>query len=53
MKKLALSLAVSAMAMSASAMDPLPKEAGFSGFLAVGAAGGSVESNFLAKGPGC
>ena len=49
MKKLALSLAVSAMAMSVSAMDPLPKEAGFSGFLAVGAAGGSVESNFLAK----
>lgn len=49
MKKLALSLAVSTLAMSASAMDPLPPEAGFSGFLAVGAAGGQVESNFLAE----
>jgi hypothetical protein len=49
MKKLALSLAVSTMAMSASAMDPLPPEAGFSGFLALGAAGGQVESNFLAE----
>lgn len=49
MKKLALSLAISTMAMSASAMDALPEEAGFSGFLAAGAAGGSVESNFLAK----
>ncbi|MCB1704428.1 MAG: DUF2860 family protein [Halioglobus sp.] len=49
MKKLALSLAVSTLAMSASAMDEMPKEAGFSGFLAVGAAGGSVESNFLAE----
>lgn len=49
MKKLALSLAVSTLAMSASAMDPMPQEAGFSGFLALGAAGGQVESNFLAK----
>jgi hypothetical protein len=49
MKKLALSLAISTLAMSASAMDPMPKEAGFSGFLALGAAGGSVESNFLAQ----
>ncbi|CAA0090689.1 Uncharacterised protein [Halioglobus japonicus] len=49
MKKLALSLAVSTLAMSASAMDPMPPEAGFSGFLAAGASGGQVESNFLAK----
>tara|TARA_R110002049_G_scaffold195501_2_gene364613 strand:- start:1549 stop:2571 length:1023 start_codon:yes stop_codon:yes gene_type:complete len=49
MKKLALSLAVSSLAMSASAMDPLPPEAGFSGFLAAGAAGGQVKSNFLAE----
>ncbi|MEZ5573854.1 MAG: DUF2860 family protein [Halioglobus sp.] len=49
MKKLALSLAISTLAMSASAMDAMPKEAGFSGFLAAGAAGGNVESNFLAK----
>ena len=49
MKKLALSLAISTLAMSASAMDPMPKETGFSGFLALGAAGGSVESNFLAQ----
>ncbi len=49
MKKLALSLAISTVAMSASALDPMPPEAGFSGFLALGAAGGQVESNFLAK----
>jgi hypothetical protein len=49
MKKLALSLAISAMAMSASAMEPMSPEAGFSGFLAAGAAGGQVESNFLAE----
>lgn len=49
MKKLALSLAVSTLAMSASALEPLPPEAGFSGFLAAGAAGGQVESNFLAE----
>ena len=49
MKKLALSLAISTMAMPALAMDPLPPEAGFSGFLTAGASGGKVESNFLAK----
>lgn len=49
MKKLALSLAISTLAMSASAMDPMPKEDGFSGFLAAGAAGGFVKSNFLAE----
>tara|TARA_B110000503_G_scaffold49036_1_gene79671 strand:+ start:29384 stop:30349 length:966 start_codon:yes stop_codon:yes gene_type:complete len=35
--------------MSASAMDAIPSEAGFSGFLTLGAAGGQVESNFLAE----
>ena len=49
MKKLMLSLAISALAMPVSAMGPMPKQDGFSGSLALGAAGGSVESNFLAK----
>ncbi len=49
MKKTILSVAISTLAMSASAMDAIPPEAGFSGFLALGAAGGQVESNFLAE----
>ena len=49
MKKLMLSLAISALALPVSAMGPMPKQDGFSGSLALGAAGGSVESNFLAK----
>jgi hypothetical protein len=42
---LALSLATS----SAFALDPIPDETGFSGTFGLGAAGGSVESNFLAE----
>jgi hypothetical protein len=49
MKKLMLSLAISAVALPVSAMGPMPEQDGFSGSLALGAAGGSVESNFLAK----
>ncbi len=49
MKKTILSVVISTLAMSASAMDAIPSEAGFSGFLALGAAGGQVESNFLAE----
>jgi hypothetical protein len=49
MKKLVSALVVSTLASSALALDSLPKEAGFSGFVGVGAAGGRVESNFLAE----
>lgn len=49
MKKLALALGVSVLANSALALDPMPAESGFSGFLDLGAAGGQVESNFLAE----
>lgn len=49
MKKLLLPLAISALAMPALALDPMPKQDGFSGSLALGASGGSVDSNFLAK----
>jgi hypothetical protein len=49
MKKLMLPLAISALAMPALALEPMPKQDGFSGSLGLGAAGGSVESNFLAK----
>jgi hypothetical protein len=49
MKKALLAVAISTLATSALALDPMPKEAGFSGVVAVGAAGGRVESNFLAE----
>jgi hypothetical protein len=42
-------LALSLAASSALALEPMQKEPGFSGYLALGAAGGSVESNFLAE----
>ncbi|MEZ5501721.1 MAG: DUF2860 family protein [Halioglobus sp.] len=49
MKKLTLALLFSGLATSALAMDPMPREAGFSGFVSLGAAGGLVKSNFLAQ----
>lgn len=49
MKKTLIALALSTMTTSALALEPMPQEAGFSGSFAVGAAGGAVESNFLAE----
>lgn len=49
MKKSLLALGMCTFTASAMAMSPLPKEAGFSAFLGAGAAGGVVESNFLAE----
>lgn len=49
MKRALLAVAISTLATSTLAMDPMPKEAGFSGVVALGAAGGTVESNFLAE----
>jgi hypothetical protein len=49
MKKTLLALALSTFTASALALEPMPQEAGFSGSFGLGAAGGSVESNFLAE----
>ena len=49
MNRTAIALIISAMAAPALALDPLPKESGFSGFVNLGAGVGSVESNFLAR----
>lgn len=49
MKKSLLALGLSTFTASVMAMQPLPEEAGFSAFVGAGAAGGVVESNFLAK----
>lgn len=49
MKKTLLAVAVATLVTPAWALDPLPQDAGFSGFVALGAAGGRVESNFLAE----
>ena len=49
MKKILCALVASTAAASVLALDPMPKEAGFAGTLAAGAAGGKVESNFLAR----
>lgn len=49
MKKTALALALAALAMPTLALDALPTEKGFSGFVNLGAGGGAVESNFLAR----
>jgi hypothetical protein len=49
MKKILTILAGSTLAMSASALQPLPQGAGFSGYAGLGAAGGEVKSNFLAE----
>jgi hypothetical protein len=52
MKKTAIATVVSFMAMPALALDPMPEDAGFSGYVNLGAGGGSIESNFLARVPG-
>ena len=52
MKKTAIAIVVSAMAMPVLALDPMPKEAGFSGHVNLGVGTGSIESNFLARVPG-
>lgn len=49
MKKTLPALALSLVTSSALALDPIPNETGFSGTAGLGAAGGSVESNFLAE----
>ena len=49
MKKILIGLTVFAVTNPALALDPMPDQAGFSGALAGGAAGGRVESNFLAR----
>ena len=49
MKKTAIALFLAAMAAPSMALDKLPDEAGFSGFVNLGAGVGSVESNFLAR----
>jgi len=49
MNKMLPALALSLATSSALALEPMPKEPGFSGYLALGAAGGTVESNFLAE----
>jgi hypothetical protein len=52
MKKTAMAAIISAMAMPAIALDPMPEEAGFGGFVNLGVGAGSIESNFLARVPG-
>ncbi len=52
MKKAAIAAVISAMAIPALALDPIPEEAGFGGFVNLGVSGGSIESNFLARVPG-
>jgi len=52
MKKTAIALAISALAMPALALEEMPKEAGFSGHVNLGVGSGSIESNFLARIPG-
>lgn len=49
MKKLALAAALTAITTPALALDALPEEAGWSGFVNLGVGTGSIESNFLAK----
>jgi hypothetical protein len=49
MKKTVIALAVSTLAIPALALDDLPEEKGFSGFVNLGAGAGSIKSNFLAR----
>lgn len=49
MKRTLIALALTTCTTSALALDPMPQEAGFSGYIDLGAAGGTVESNFLAE----
>lgn len=52
MKKTAIAIVLSAIAMPTIALEALPSEPGFSGFVNLGVATGSIESNFLARVPG-
>ena len=50
MKKTVIALAVAAAtSVPALALDKMPEEAGFSGYVNLGAGTGSIESNFLAR----
>lgn len=49
MKKILPALALSITSGAAFALGPMPEQTGFSGSFGLGAAGGSVESNFLAE----
>jgi hypothetical protein len=49
MNKTAIALVLAAIATPSLALDKLPDESGFSGFVNLGAGVGSVESNFLAR----
>jgi len=48
-KKTAIALAISAMSLPALALEKMPEESGFSGYVNLGAGTGSIESNFLAR----
>jgi hypothetical protein len=49
MKKFALAAAVAALASPVVALDKMPDESGWSGFVNLGVGSGSIESNFLAR----
>ncbi len=49
MKHTFKALALAALAMPALALEPLPEEKGWSGFVNLGISTGSIESNFLAR----
>ena len=49
MKKTLSTLTLALFTTSTMALNPMPQEAGFSGVVNVGTAGGAVESNFLAE----
>jgi hypothetical protein len=49
MQKTITALAFSALAFPALALDKMPEEPGFSGFVNLGVGTGSIESNFLAR----
>lgn len=52
MKKTAIAIAFSTMTLPALALEPMPKEKGFSGYVNLGVGTGSIESSFLARVPG-
>lgn len=49
MRKIAAAMVLTAMAAPTMALDKLPEESGFSGFVNLGVGAGNVESNFLAR----
>ena len=49
MKKTAIALGFSVLALPALGLDKMPEESGFSGFVNLGVGTGSIESNFLAR----